>query len=204
MKTLADLNAGLRMQITNLFIQENFCFATVTKNRSPTFYFAKGGLPNLKSAKLCGRLRTHHNKGPLIDITNSPKVHFFFNERKNQREAGEIMRSIEVISGETPNQARALIELLKNKYRATPEKGDFHFEYTNPASAQEFISRRHISGGTIELMPRPTQKQVDLIIGRLLIDQCQIKVDGRTKQRYGIGAQSRPVPALGAYLRSLT
>lgn len=204
MATYSDLKPTLKLYIHAIFQASNYCFATSTGLRSPTFYFAENGLANLNTANLCGRLRTNHNSGPLIDITNSKKGHVFFDNPKDLKKEIRKIRS-------TRDQAtrRRYMDDIESRYRTAPQAGDNHFEYTKRTPFA--VKRTHPSGGRVFLNPQPTNEQVYLIIHRLLEDDCTIKVDGTVQPEWNdkwmrSNSYSRRVHMRGVanYLQSLT
>lgn len=203
MATYSDLKPTLKLYIHTVFQAANFCFATSTGLRSPTFYFAENGLASLNTANACGRLRTQHDRGPLIDVTNSKKGHVFFD---NKKELEKVIRKIR----STQNQARRrrYMNDIESKYRTAPQVGDNHFEYTKRTPYD--VKRTHPSGGRVFLNPRPTNEQVYLIIDRLLEDDCTIKVDGSVQPGWNDKWMQNNnymrrvhVRGLAAYLQSL-
>ncbi len=192
-----ELPVTRRVQINQLFNARNFCFATATNNRSPTFYFAEGGLINLNTALRCGRLRTSHGHGPLIDINNSPKGHIFFDALADREHVRRDIRNTPAIA------RRQALNIAENQYRTQPRNGDYHYEYTKTVGQINRITRRHASGGRIVLAPRPTDNQVRLLIARLLADGCQITVDGAIVSALGPSLNLPIVAGVGPYLHSL-
>lgn len=191
------LPVSIRIQIADLFCQNNFCFVTSSPNRSPTFYFAKGGLSKLNTATLCGRLRTNHPSGPLIDISTNPKGHLFFVNKADRNDVHRKVRGAPKIT------RKHEINIAAAKYRTEPKEGDFHFEYSKNPNDPLSVSRRHPSGGKVLLPQKPTNVQLTSLIDRLLEDNCQIKIDGVTKVPKR-NALVRPIIAgVVPYLQSL-
>ncbi len=192
-----DLPVARRVQISQLFNARNFCFATATHNRSPTFYFAEGGLINLNTALRCGRLRTSHRSGPLIDMTNSPKGHIFFDNLADRDQVRRDIRNTPAIA------RRQALNIVENQYRTQPRNGDYHYEYTKTIGQINRISRRHASGGRIVLAPRPSDNQIRLLIARLLADGCQITLDRAIVSPLGASLNLPIVAGVTPYLNSL-
>jgi hypothetical protein len=197
------LSGALQVQITRLFTPNNFCFLTSSGGRTPTFYFARGGLANLTTAMSCGRLRTMHPHGPLMDITNSRKGHFFFQNLADRQTVRHVMGRLSPVQ-RTNGDGRFILELVGNVYRTTPQNGDYHYEVTFPGGSPNHITRRHASGGTVQLNPRPNQQQVVRLIDRLLTDNCAIKINNNILHPLGVAPVAHPViVAAAAYLNSL-
>ncbi len=180
MSTLDDVPLATRFKMMQLFRSENYCFATYDGARAPTFYFAFGGLNCLNTARLCGRLRTMHNNGPLIDVTQSEKRHMFFDEADTLSRAGRIIAGPRydtyVALGQA--QSQAAVEAIFDARRTVPEAGDYHFEYnTTPAKGLQ-MSRRHLSGGQIVLDPGVTTDTMAIgIVNRMLARPCKVELD---------------------------
>ena len=171
MADVTDLPVALRTQIMMLFQSQNYCFATTTANRTPTFYFAQGGLNAVNNATACGRLRTQHNNGPLVDITNARKQHLFFDTLAARNAAYALMPGI-------ANNAPALAAFIAN-YRQVPRDNDFHLEFTMVPAGGHPYSRRHPSGGRIATRPRvPSNAKCLAIVNYALSRQAQIRVNG--------------------------
>lgn len=202
MATYQTLPGNLQVQITTIFTPANFCFLTSDSARTPTFYFARGGVAQLSTATLCGRLRTMHNHGPLIDITTTRKRHFFF-ERLHDRDTVRGIMQRMTNQQLTNGDARFFMDLIGRIYGTVPKNWNFHYEYTVPAAQPDRVSRRHPSGGRVHLSPRPTQNQIVRLIDRLLADNCAITVDRTVVQALGVQAPRPAVFGVAAYLNSL-
>lgn len=196
-----NVHGVLKSQILGLFRAQNFCYATYKvapgpTPRTPTFYFAQGGLANLQTGAPCGRLRTNHGSGPLIDYTTTNKVHRFYATEPAARAAKALLNS-----GHPPPPAFLA-------HNAVPTVGHCHVEFTNVGGN---VSRRHQSGGQVRLGVAITDDQIKKIIERMFISGCAIKVDGvvaggfnRVHQRCFMG----PLPPVvsqdvGPYLAGL-
>lgn len=159
-------------------------------------------MANLTTATECGRLRTMHRSGPLIDITTSRKGHLFFNNLANRDTVRHAMSGLsrqELTNG----QGRFLMNLIEAGCRIAPQNGDFHYEYTVPAGQPNSITRRHASGGQVNVNIRPTQDQMVKLIDRLLGDDCAIEINRAAQYALG-GPVVRPaVVNPAAYLNSL-
>ncbi|MFN8720280.1 MAG: hypothetical protein ACK5YI_05590 [Rhodospirillales bacterium] len=177
MPTYRDLPNREKELITRIFQPISFCFVTTEPIRSPTFYFAKGGLPNLQTAVLCGRIRTMHGDGPLIDVTQSSKRHFFFASRT-------VRNQIKGFSDDlTRDQlddgfASSFFEVVGQHYGTVPQANHLHFEYTVPAGGPNRVTRRHWSGGTVVVGLMLTRDIVVRLVDRVLDDGAAIKIDG--------------------------
>lgn len=183
--SVALLPANLRVAVMSLFSQPNLCFATHSAGRTPTFYFADQG--NLQNGAPCGRLRTMHPHGPLIDITTTTKRHFFFANAAGQRfakNAFAIARS-----------QGAGIPALNNASNV-PAQGNFHFEVTMRANGS--FHRRHASGGQVQLAPLPTTAQIRRILDRMCASGCAVKLDGHLQFRL-VGVAPPGGPPVGGY-----
>ncbi len=184
MSTLDDVPYATRFKMLQLFRSENYCFATYRQGRAPTFYFAFGGLTRLNSARLCGRVRTMHGNGPLIDITQTQKRHMFFDQDDNRNAAGRRIAGprIDVSNalGQAPSQAAVAAIFAAN--RSVPAGDDYHFEYTvTPAHGRQ-CSRRHPSGGQVVLDPRVINDTMAIgIVNRMLARPCQVKLDNHVQ-----------------------
>ena len=205
MAQLTDYAPALRFQIAQLFQSANYCFATTTihkpalQRRSPTFYFAMGGLPQLNNANLCGRLRTEHGHGALIDITTTSKTHTFYNTVIGRDAFHGLLPG-------TPNAA-ALAHLVAAQ-RTVPQANDFHHEFTNaPAHGQPY-SRRHRSGGRIALAPQlQSSAQAISIVERILAEGGQIRLNNVVQAPIHAPGPAGPVaasqPNLALYIAGL-
>lgn len=192
-----DLSVRERILVRNLFTAANYCFATVTANRSPTFYFAMGGLNCLNTAPLCGRLRTLHNNGPLIDITTETKGHIFFQKRVDQRAFTQRIRNAKPIT------RKHEINIALARHRATPVDGYFHYEYIADSQRPYRVARRHPSGGQVALNPRPSNLQVTRLIDRLLADNAAVRINHAGVHALGVAVPRPVITTVGAYLASL-
>ena len=206
MATIDDLGSPVAEGAKDLFKAENFCFFTVTPGRSPTFYFAVGGLNNLNTAQYCGRIRTNHPSGPLIDISTHSKGHVFLSVKDDHRAVRKAMKAMGQPS--VPKSGRRLtMDLIEQKYSTVPIIGHYHYEYTKGLTTIDHdligtVNRTHPSGGTVALLPRPTQEQIDSMLETMLASQCTVKLNGSVWKRI-LGPAARPVPGLVAYLNSL-
>lgn len=202
MAQFSDLSVAIRVQITNLFTATNFCFYTASNTRSPTFYFAQGGLAQLNAANLCGRIRTMHNRGALIDITNSSKGHLFFEQLADREAVRRAMSDASNVN--LPHRSRRyMMNLVEQIHRTEPRNWDYHYEYTKVAGQPDRITRRHASGGRIHLRPRPSQDQVRRLIDRVLADECAVKINNGTVKALGVAAPRAAVTSINDYLNSL-
>ena len=101
-----------------------------------------------------------HPKGPLIDISTKPKGHLFF---KTKQERGAVRNKV--------SKAKIIarkheVNIATANYSSQPRNGDFHYEYTKDLSQSLSVSRRHPSGGTIVLSPKPPPLQLQSLIVR--------------------------------------
>ena len=172
MPTIDDIPLQHRVKVRQLFTADNYCFATYKTGRTPTFYFAAGGLDCLNTARLCGRLRTMHARRPLVDVTQSPKQHLFFDSKADRDAALDALKHAE-------SQAR--IEEIVAGCRTRPGDGDYHGEFTRLAHGGRLCSRRHPSGGRIRLSPRLLSNDAALaIVHRILQEKSKVTVDSAT------------------------
>jgi hypothetical protein len=206
MATIDDLGPTIANGIRALFTQANFCFATVTPNRSPTFYFAVGGVNNLTTAQYCGRIRTNHSSGPLIDISTHSKGHVFLPAKADHT---AVRKAIKAMGQPTAPESgkRLTMDFIEQQYPTTPQAGYYHYEYTKGLTTVDAellgtLSRTHPSGGTVALQPRPTQVQIDRMLGLMLANQCTVKLNGSVVKKI-MGPAPRPIPGVAAYLNYL-
>lgn len=168
-------NGDVRAQMAEVFKGANYCFATKETGRSPSFYFARGGLTALNTASLCGRIRTDHPSGPLIDITTYPKSHIFTDRRRTQSGIHEEIRHLRTADD---------IAQLGARHRTVPREGDYHNEVTMtppPKSRREF-SRNHASGGVICMQPRITSDdQAIKLLNRVLGYAYVVKINNKAQ-----------------------
>ncbi len=202
MPTYQQLSQALQVQITSIFTPSNFCFLTSETGRSPTFYFAKGGVANLTTALRCGRLRTMHPNGPLIDITTSRKGHLFFNNRADRETVRLAMKALSHHQRKN-GHGRGIMNGFEATYRTTPQNADFHYEYTVPAGQPNRISRLHASGGRVRINVRPNQAQIVRLLDRLLGDNCEIKINKDSEHAVGTVPVRAAISDPTAYLNSL-
>ena len=158
-----------------LFMPGNFCFLTSEPPRSPTFYFAQGGMAQLSTANLCGRVRTDHPHGPLIDITTSTKRHLFFPQQADRNQVRDIVRLL--LAHGQPNNANFFLDLAWAAHGGNPQDGHYHYEYTVPATPAT-RPRTHPSGGTVRLLPQLTQQQIIQLIDQVVMTGGQVAVNG--------------------------
>ncbi len=206
MSTLDDVPLATRFKMMQLFRSENYCFATYEDGRAPTFYFAFGGLSCLNSARLCGRIRTMHNSGPLIDITQSEKRHMFYDQDDTRNAAGRRVAGprVDTYAALGQAQSQAAVEAVFAANRSVPEAGDYHLEYnTTPAHGRQ-CSRRHPSGGQIVLDPGVTTDTIAIgIVNRMLARLCTVELD-RHAVFISVPTQPAQTPATVAqYLASV-
>lgn len=202
MATIDELGSPVAEGARALFKEDNFCFSTWTPHRSPTFYFAVGGVNRLNTAQYCGRLRTEHSEGPLIDISTHPKGHVFFGRKSVQRELARNIRH----TG-SRRRRRTRMDTAERSAWTFPVHGFYHYEYTKGFatihnSLRETVLRTHPSGGRVALNPRPTQVQIDRLLSVMLATQCTVKLNGAVWKKYS-GPNPRPVPGVQHYLDSL-
>ena len=172
MPDVTDLPVALRNPIATLFQSNNYCFATTTGDRRPTFYFAQGGLGALNTAGKCGRLRTEHKKGQLIDITNAPKQHFFFESGPARDAAHVLVQKIADI---------AALNVFIAGHRQVPRDNDYHLEFTMAPTVDRPYRRLHKSAGRIVTRPRvPSNAKCLAIVNYVLSRQGKVRVDGGT------------------------
>jgi hypothetical protein len=180
MSTLDDVPHATRFKMMQLFRSESYCFATYKQGRAPTFYFAFGGLTCLNSASLCGRMRTMHGHGALIDITQTEKRHMFFDQDDTRDAAGHRIAGprVDVSRDLGQAQSQAAVAAIFDANRSVPAEDDYHFEYTvTPAHGRQ-CSRRHPSGGQVVLDPIVTSDTMAIgIVNRMLARPCQVKLD---------------------------
>ena len=176
MRKVDDLPDDIKGPIKALFKSENYCFATTAakRKRTPTFYFAQGGLDALNSGKPCGRLRTQHPSGTRIDITNNEKRHLFFEDYHARDAAHDEMPGLA--------NTRAALDAFVDRNRKEPRDGDFHLEFTMVATVDHQYSRRHRSQGTIVKMPRVPNDDICLaIVNYTLNRKGEIRFDADCK-----------------------
>ena len=180
-----NVHGNLKSQILGLFRARNFCYATYSPGRTPTFYFAQGGV--LQTGAPCGRLRTAHPSGPLIDFTTTHKTHRFF-PNVPARDIGYGLLN----SGHAPPAGFLAMN-------AIPTIGHCHVEFTNVAGV---VRRRHRSGGLVRLGPAPTDAQVKIIIERMFISGCAIKINNVVAGGFALSTPriTGPLPNWGASL----
>ncbi len=196
MAKFTDLPANARHLIRELVTPDNFCYATSKAGRSPTWYFARGGLPALQTATLCGRIRTQHNHGPLIDLTKSAKGHYFSKSKTRRNKIRDFFVQ--------NNLNAAQIRQINAQYRMVPRPGDYHFEYTKTPARGYNYSRMHPSGGQIVLAPRiTTARQVEGLITRVLSGPFELRIDNVTVYQERLGKQPTPGLGVAAYLGTL-
>ena len=119
-------------------------------------------MAQLQTGHPCGRLRTNHSSGPLIDYTTSNKVHRFYPNKPAARTAKNTLHSGHPAPGAF---------LADN---AIPTVGHCHVEYTNNGGN---VSRRHVSGGQVQPPFVITDAQIKKIIERMFVSGCAIEVD---------------------------
>ena len=199
----------------SIFTAANFCFCTTSTGRSPTFYFAKGGLAGLNKNVRSGRLRTMHDDGPLIEVTDRPRRHLFCRDKARlenieefevgynaSRDAWSDLEDIRLGKEVQPFRGESYDYRDDPKVRATPLVGDHHFEYVGRTDAEEYADH-HLSEGRIALTPRPTVSQINRLLARLFDDEAAVEIDGRTAVA-GRGLPARQaIVDLGRYLASL-
>lgn len=169
MYSFADLNIATRAQLMNVFTPANYCFATTTNNRSPTFYFATGGLAALNHGAPCGRIRTCHNQGPLIDITQQQKRHMFF-----QTVAARSLAYQTLHAGLQQVAFNAFIA----QQRVVPQNNDSHLEVTMAPAHGRPYSRTHPSGGAVTLNPRiVSQNQITNLLDLLFRERAPVQIN---------------------------
>jgi hypothetical protein len=197
-----NLPVALQVQMTNIFTPRNYCFMTSEGTRSPTFYFAQGGLAHLNTANLCGRVRTLHPKGPLIDITRSSKRHFFFANLVDRDTVRKIVKRMSK-DQRTNGDARFFLEMVGRVYGTAPQDGNYHYEYTVPAGHPKRVTRTHPSGGRVRVAPRLTQQHVVRLLDRVLGDNAAVEIDGTQHVALGVQPVRATVVDPGGYLASL-
>ncbi|WP_444995364.1 hypothetical protein [Aliikangiella sp. IMCC44359] len=180
-----NVHGVLKSQILGLFKAENFCYATYSAGRTPTLYFAQNR--DLQNGSPCGRLRTTHPNGPLIDYTTTNKTHRFF-PNVGARNVGYNL----LANGVAPPAAFLAMN-------AVPIVGHCHVEFTNVGG---MVRRRHRSGGLVRLGPVPTTAQIKKIIERMFISGCAIKVNGHVAGGFNLSPPRiiGPLPHWGASL----
>jgi hypothetical protein len=181
-----------------LFRAENFCFYTTTPARSPTLYFALGGLAQLNTAASCGRLRTRHGSGPLIDIKTHAKGHAFFQNQNDFRTVGGVIRGL--YRRGMAEYARVVADLAQRAHTDVPFNQAFHFEFTKDSATTMLFP--HASGGTVELAPRPTTDQILKMLHAMLAENATIK-NGNTVVYQWPGGPQNAVAGIAPYLASL-
>lgn len=180
MAQLTELPVALRKTITTLFRAENYCFATHAKNRSPTFHFAEGGAAQLTIAGLCGRIRTQHEEGPLIELSRSARGHYFFRSAWGR---DRLARRFDL------GLSKEEIDKIAAKFRAVPRAGDYHFEFTKVEGSARPYARLHRSAGQIVLEPRiDTDDQALRAIEKVMAGPCQVKLGGQLVLENLLGA----------------
>jgi len=202
MPTYRDLPNREKELITRIFQPISFCFVTTEPTRSPTFYFAKGGLSNLQTAVLCGRIRTMHGDGPLIDVTQSSKRHFFFAnlaDRNLIRGYAATMTQVQLDGG----FGSFFFDLVGQHYGTVPQANHLHFEYTVPAGGPNRVTRRHWSGGTVVVGLMLTRDIVVRLVDRVLDDGAAIKIDGVEVVARSPSMQRLAIANPTAYIASL-
>jgi hypothetical protein len=118
-----------------------------------------------------------HGDGPLIDVTQSSKRHFFFASRT-------VRNQIKGFSDDlTRDQlddgfASSFFEVVGQHYGTVPQANHLHFEYTVPAGGPNRVTRRHWSGGTVVVGLMLTRDIVVRLVDRVLDDGAAIKIDG--------------------------
>lgn len=172
-----------REMLRGLYDPLNYCFATTTTTRSPTFYFALGGIEALNSAKTCGRIRTCHENGPLVDMTAETKRHLFFKNREEHKLAyNELKRGLE----------ESELNFLFSKYCTKPFDGDSHIEITMKPSHGMLYSRLHGSQGLVRTAPRlTTWSQVEKLLNLVFRERAPIQLN---KECLGVPAGVAAVP----------
>lgn len=169
MVDFAKIPVPFRAMFLSLFTAQNYCFATNVAGRSPTFYFAQGGLQALNTSRLCGRIRTQHPSGALIDVTDGAKGHFF--SRKESRRD----RIFDKLGAGQDDQG---LLAMTQRYRTAPRQGDYHVEFTRRPGTNPPYHRRHRSGGTIVLAPRITSDNMaTALIERVMSGPCMIELN---------------------------
>ena len=179
-----------------LFTAANYCFSTWQAGRTPTMYFAQGG--NLQQGQPSGRLRTTHRKGPLIDVKNAVK-HHYFTQTTAQRDT-----AYDQLAG---NPTTGLPPAIPDTV-GVPLANYSHVEMTlRPGGGWH---RRHRSGGQVQVGHTPTDAQIKQIIERMYRSGARIRIDGNNVLRVNpAGRGSGPVDAwfvpmnVGQYLASL-
>lgn len=158
-----------QLMLRDLYDPLNYCFATTTRKRSPTFYFARGGIEALNSAKTCGRIRTCHDNGPLVDMTAETKRHLFFKDREEHKLAYK-----ELESGLEESE----LNFLFSKYCTKPLDGDSHIEITMKPSHGKPYSRLHGSEGLVRMAPRLTAwNQVEKLLNLVFRERAPIRLN---------------------------
>lgn len=200
MATLSDVaecDPEVVKLIKNLFRAANYCFATKEPGRSPTFYFAHGGLKNLNNATLSGRLRTMHPNGPMIDVATVRKQHMFFDARDTQTDAHAALKTPREIT--TP----ADLDYFVGQTHVTPAANRHHLEFSTRPSRQRPFSRPHRSGGVIVMQPPVPSGGVAMkIVRRILAGRCVVRRDGQDVFR-GTGTAATGGQDVAAYLQGL-
>lgn len=206
MADITDLPVALRFHVANLFRAQNYCFATTTINRSPTFYFTTGGLNALNAGRPNGRLRTMHPHGPVMEFTTASKGHCFYAPFVGQ---GGPRDQAHNQLGAIQNQA-ALTAFEQNQQRV-PQAGQEHLEYTRRprvrANGQvRFVTSRHRSGGLVTMNPRVfTDADCVKILNDVLSQGRHLKIDG-VSYFLNVPAAAPPAhvhPTIAGYIASL-
>jgi hypothetical protein len=144
-----------------------------------------------------------HRRGPLIDITNSQKRHFFF---QNPNDRARVIRLMALTRGtihRTNGDCRFVMDMVGQTYGTVPQNLHHHYEYTVPAGQPNHVTRTHHSGGVVHVNVRPTQQQVIRLIDRLLSDGAAVEVDRNVQVALAVQVPRPPIVGAAAYLASL-
>ena len=198
MYTFNQLYYFTKIMLRSLFDPDNYCFATTTDRRSPTFYFAYGGIAALNTARICGRIRTCHKNGPLVEMSATSRKHLFFQSIEGRDSAYATLKN-----GLDETDLNSFL----SRHHSVPLERYAHIEIMMKASEGKPYSRLHRSQGLVSLVPRlTTWSQVENLLNRIFLERAPIRLDkDALPVPCGLpaGLPHQPIPNLSNFITTL-